>query len=372
METNVENIADVLSVQLPQDITLTDLPKDDQEKVREYAQKIDVSNTAEVLQYGASAQQKLTVFADTALQNVRAKDTGVVGNTLVDLVAQLQGFGDAGDKKGGLLGMFKKGANQIASLKTRYDKTSVSVEKVATVLEDHRVNLLKDIAMLNRLYDENVAYYKQLCFYIVSGKEKIASLRENELPTLHQKAVESGDPADAQAASDMSEAIDRFEKKIYDLELTRQISIQMAPQIRLLQNNDALMADKIHSALVNTLPLWKSQMVLALGLENSRAAIEAQAAVTDATNRMLRQNAEVLKQGTIESAKAANRGIVDIETLEATNKALIESLSEVESIQRTGREQRAMAEVKLREMEDALKKKLLEMRDRPFTSSQTP
>lgn len=372
MEMDQVKIAQALNVQLPQDITLMDLPKEDQEKVRQYAQTINVSNAAEVLQYGATAQQKLTVFADTALQNVRAKDTGVVGDTLVDLVAQLQGFSEPGDKKNGIFGLFKKGVNQVNSLKVRFDKTSVSVEKVASTLEDHRVNLLKDIAMLNRLYDENVAYYRQLCFYIVSGKEKIAELRENELPKVHQHAIDTGDPADAQAASDLAEAIDRFEKKIHDLELTRQISIQMAPQIRLLQNNDALMADKIHSALVNTLPLWKSQMVLALGLENSRAAIEAQTAVTDATNRMLRQNAELLKQGTIETAKAANRGIVDIETLEQTNQALIESLSEVENIQRVGREQRALAEVKLREMENALKRKLLEMRDRPFTSSQAP
>lgn len=372
MEFGLEKIGenvDVMKVQLPEDITLLDLPKEEQEKVREYAQKIDVTNAAEVLQYGAGAQQKLTVFADTALQNVRAKDTGVVGETLTDLVMQLQGFGSDGGKKG-IFGLFNKGVNQVQAMKARYDKTSVSVEKVAATLEDHRISLLKDIAMLDRLYDENVAYYRQLCFYILSGKEKIAELRDKDYPETRRKAEESGDPADAQAASDLSEAINRFEMKIHDLELTRQISIQMAPQIRLLQNNDSLMADKIHSALVNTLPLWKSQMVLALGLENSRAAIAAQTAVTDATNKMLRQNAEVLKQGTIETAKAANRGIVDIETLETTNQALIDSLSEVENIQRIGREQRASAEAKLRQMEDALKAKLLEMRDRPYTSSQ--
>ena len=366
---DMENV-DIVNVHMPQDITLAQLSQEDQQKVQEYAEKIDVTNAAEVLQYGATAQQKLTVFADTALQNVRTKDTGVVGDTLVELVGQLEGFGET-DKKG-IFGFLKKGANQVNAMKTRFDKTSVSVEKVASVLEDHRVTLLKDIAMLDRLYDENVAYYRQLCVYILSGKEKIASLRENELQQVHDKAIETGDPADAQAASDLAEAIDRFEKKVHDLELTRQISIQMAPQIRLLQNNDSLMADKIHSALVNTLPLWKSQMVLALGLENSRAAIQAQSAVTDATNRMLKENAQVLKMGTVETAKAANRGIVDIETLEQTNAALIESLSEVENIQRSGREQRAMAEVKLREMEDALKQKLLEMRDRPFTSSQQP
>ena len=218
--------------------------------------------------------------------------------------------------------------------------------------------------MLDRLYDENVAYYRQLCFYIVAGKEKIQAMREGELVQLNEKAASTGDPADAQVASDMAAAIDRFEKKIHDLELTRQISIQMAPQIRLLQNNDSLMADKIHSALVNTLPLWKSQMVLALGLENSRAAIEAQRAVTDATNRMLLQNAETLKQGTVETARAAERGVVDIETLAQTNQRLIESLTEVETIQREGRAQRAQAETRLREMEDQLKQKLLEMRDR--------
>ncbi len=370
METEkILNTIDVLNVKQPQDLTLTDLSETDQQAVREYAEKINVSNAAEVLQYGSTAQQKLTVFADTALQNARAKDTGAVGETLTSLVAQLQGFGDPGEKKG-ILGFLKKGANQIASLKARYDKVSVSVDMVADNLEGHRVGLLKDIAMLDRLYNENVDYYRQLCFYIVAGNEKIESLRKKDLPELHDKAIQSGDPADAQIASDMASAIDRFEKKVHDLELTRQISIQMAPQIRLLQNNDSLMADKIHSALVNTLPLWKSQMVLALGLENSRAAIEAQQAVTDATNRMLKQNAEVLKQGTIETARASERGIVDIETLVQTNQALIESLTEVETIQREGRAQRAAAEAKLREMEDQLKKKLLEIRDSPHSAQQ--
>ncbi len=368
---NMLGSVDVINVKSPEDLTLTSLPAEDQKAVKEYADKINVTNAAEVLQYGSTAQQKLTVFADTALQSARAKDTGVVGDTLTGLVAQLQGFGDTGEKKG-VFGFLRKGANQITSLKARYDKVSVSVDTVANTLEGHRVNLLKDIAMLDRLYDENVDYYRQLCFYIVAGKEKIETLRTVDQPALHAKAVETGDPADAQIASDMNAAIDRFEKKVYDLELTRQISIQMAPQIRLLQNNDSLMADKIHSALVNTLPLWKSQMVLALGLENSRAAIDAQRAVADATNRMLKQNAEVLKQGTIETARESERGIVDIETLVQTNQALIESLTEVDSIQREGRAQRAAAEVKLREMEDQLKQKLLEMRDKPHNAPLPP
>lgn len=355
---------DVLEVKLPNDITLTDLSAQDQVAVREYAEKIDVTNASEVLQYGATAQQKLTVFADTALKSVRNKDTGVVGDTLSGLVAQLQGFGADGGEKKGIFGVFRKGTNQINSLKARYDKVSVSVDQVAGNLEGHRVSLLKDIAMLDRLYDENVEYYRQLCFYIVAGKEKIEKLRAVDLPKANEKAALSGDPAEAQVASDLASSIDRFEKKIYDLELTRQISIQMAPQIRLLQNNDSMMADKIHSVLVNTLPLWKSQMVLALGLENSRSAIAAQQAVTDATNRMLKQNAEVLKQGTIDTARASERGIVDVETLVDTNRLLIESLTEVETIQREGREKRAEAELKLNEMEDQLKQKLLEIRDR--------
>jgi len=356
---------DVLAQKVPEDITITDLPEKDQAAVREYAQKIDVTNSTEVLQYGATAQQKLTVFADTALQNARAKDTGEVGDTLAGLVAQLQGFSAIEEKKG-LFGFLRRKVNQLASMKAKYDKVSVSVESVAANLEDHRVGLLKDIAMLDRLYDENVEYYRQLCFYIVAGREKIESLRTGELVELKNKAEQSGDPADAQQVSDLNSSIDRFEKKVHDLELTRQICIQMGPQIRLLQNNDALMADKIHSALVNTLPLWKSQMVLALGLANSQAALEAQRAVSDATNQMLRQNAAALKQGTVATAREAERGIVDIETLVETNQALIETLNEVQTIHTEGRAKRLAAEEKLYSMEEQLKQKLLEMRDVPI------
>jgi uncharacterized protein YaaN involved in tellurite resistance len=363
--TNTPATPDVLAPKQPADITLGDLPEKDQLAAREFAAKINVTNTVEVLQYGAAAQQKLTVFADNALKSARALDTGSVGETLSGLVAQLQGFGPDGQEKRGLMSIFRRVSNQIATMKARYDKVSVSVDLVADTLTDYRVDLLKDVAMFDHLYNENVEYYRQLCIYIVAGKEKIAALHATDLPAARQKAAETGDPADAQIASDLNAAIDRFEKKIYDLELTRQISIQMAPQIRLLQNNDSLMADKIHSALVNTLPLWKSQMVLALGLENSRAAIAAQQAVTDTTNRMLRQNAEALKQGTIQTARATERGLVDIETLTETNQKLIESLSEVANIQREGRAQRAAAEVKLRQMEDQLKQKLLELRDAP-------
>ena len=346
---------------MPEDITLGQLSEKDQQAVRDYAEKIDVSNASEVLQYGSAAQQKLTVFADTALANARTKDTGVVGDTLAGLVAQLQGFAPAEEKKG-FLGLFRRTGNQLATMKARYDKVSVSVDEVANNLEDHRISLLKDIAMFDRLYEENAEYYRQLCFYIIAGKEKIEALRTNDLEAARAKAAETGDPADAQAANDLAAAIDRFEKKVYDLELTRQISIQMAPQIRLLQNNDSLLADKIHSALVNTLPLWKSQMVLALGLENSRSALKASQAVSDATNQMLRQNAEQLKQGTIATAREAERSIVDIETLVATNQSLIETLTEVENIQTEGRAKRAEAENKLQEMEDQLKEKLLSVR----------
>ena len=359
---DVEAAAAATAVKMPEDITLGQLSEKDQQAVRDYAEKIDVSNASEVLQYGAAAQQKLTVFADTALSNARTKDTGAVGETLAGLVAQLQGFGPEQEKKG-IFGFLKKTGNQIATMKARYDKVSVSVDEVANTLEDHRISLLKDIAMFDRLYEENAEYYRQLCFYIIAGKEKIESLRANDLEAARAKAAEKGDPADAQAANDLAAAIDRFEKKVYDLELTRQISIQMAPQIRLLQNNDSLLADKIHSALVNTLPLWKSQMVLALGLENSRSALKASQAVSDATNRMLRQNAEQLKQGTISTAREAERSIVDIETLVATNQSLIETLTEVENIQNEGRAKRAEAETKLQEMENQLKQKLLSVRD---------
>lgn len=363
MENNAVETLDAQStaVKMPEDITLGQLSEKDQQAVRDYAEKIDVSNASEVLQYGSAAQQKLTVFADTALANARTKDTGVVGDTLAGLVAQLQGFAPAEEKKG-FLGLFKRTGNQLATMKARYDKVSVSVDEVANNLEDHRISLLKDIAMFDRLYEENAEYYRQLCFYIIAGKEKIEALRTNDLEAARAKAAQTGDPADAQAANDLAAAIDRFEKKVYDLELTRQISIQMAPQIRLLQNNDSLLADKIHSALVNTLPLWKSQMVLALGLENSRSALKASQAVSDATNQMLRQNAEQLKQGTIATAREAERSIVDIETLVATNQSLIETLTEVENIQTEGRAKRAEAENKLQEMEDQLKEKLLSVR----------
>ena len=362
VETLDTQTAAAAAVKMPEDITLGQLSEKDQQAVRDYAGQIDVSNASEVLQYGSAAQQKLTVFADTALANARTKDTGAVGETLAGLVAQLQGFSAVEEKKG-FLGLFKKAGNQLATMKARYDKVSVSVDEVANTLEDHRISLLKDIAMFDRLYEENAEYYRQLCFYIIAGKEKIESLRANELEAARAKAAETGDPADAQAANDLAAAIDRFEKKVYDLELTRQISIQMAPQIRLLQNNDSLLADKIHSALVNTLPLWKSQMVLALGLENSASALRASQAVSDATNRMLRQNAEQLKQGTVNTAREAERSIVDIETLVATNQSLIETLTEVENIQMEGRAKRAEAETKLQEMEDQLKQKLLSVRE---------
>ncbi|MEG0767902.1 MAG: toxic anion resistance protein, partial [Clostridia bacterium] len=298
LQAPTPHLSDMEPVRSPEDLTLTQLPAQDQAAVKAYAEKINVCDTTEVLQYGAQAQEKLSVFADTALSNVRTKDTGVIGETLTDLVTQLEGFGASKETSKGIFGIFRRASNQVASLKARYDKVEVNVEKVAGTLSDHRVQLLRDIALLDRLYDENVEYYRQLCFYIVAGREKITALRTVDLPTSKQHAQTTNDPADAQIASDLGNAIDRFEKKIFDLELTRQISIQMAPQIRLIQNNDSLMADKIHSTLVNTLPLWKSQMVLALGLENSRAALEAQRQVTDATNRMLRENAAALKTGT--------------------------------------------------------------------------
>ena len=370
-ETNLSlTTTDVLEFKAPEDLTLTKLSPEDQEKVRKYANDINILNATETLQYGATAQQKLAVFADSALANVRNKDAGQVGQTLTELVGQLEGFSPTSEKKGGLLGIFKKTSSQIQNLKIRYEKVETSVGRVADTLEDHRVQMLRDIAMLDRLYNENVDYYKQLCFYIVAGREKTETLRSVDLPEAQRKAQETGEPSDAQRANDLSNAIDRFEKKVYDLELTRQISIQMAPQIRLVQNNDALMAEKIHSTLVNTLPLWKSQMVLALGLQNSKAALEAQRFVTDATNKMLKENAEALKIGTIETARESQRGIVDIETLVETNQALIDSLSEVANIQAEGRAKRIAAEKQLLQLEQDLKQKLLDQRAlRPVDSA---
>ena len=328
--------------------------------VDDFSEKIDITNSNMVLQYGADAQKKLAGFSESALSNVKTKDLGEVGNMITDLVGELKGFNIEEDEKG-FLGFFKKQGNKLQMLKAKYDKAEVNVEKIATMLEDHQIQLFKDIAMLDQMYEKNIANYKELTMYIIAGKKKLEKTRSTELAELIRKAEASGKAEDAQAANDLAALCDRFEKKLHDLELTRMISVQMAPQIRLVQNNDTLMAEKIQTTLTSTLPLWKSQMVLALGLEHSNQAMRAQREVTDVTNELLRKNAETLKMGTINIAKESERGIVDIETLQQTNNSLIETLDEVVRIQNEGREKRREAEQQLGRIEGELKQKLLEV-----------
>ncbi len=329
--------------------------------VEEFAKKIDITDSNAVLQYGASSQKNIADFSSNTLSNVRTKDMGEVGEMLTDLVVELRGFNyDEGEKRG-FLGFKKKVQNQVANLKAQYDKAEVNVDKIASMLEKHQITLLKDVATLDKMYELNKAYYKELTMYILAGKKKLKECREVILPQLQEKARRSGTPEDAQAANDYQNMINRFEKKLHDLELTRMICIQMSPQIRLIQNNDTLMVEKIQTSLVNTIPLWKNQMVLALGQHHSQQAMEAQREVTNMTNELLRRNAETLKQGSIEIARESERGIVDIETLKATNESLIETLEEVRTIQAEGAEKRRQAEAELGKIESDLKAKLLEM-----------
>ena len=330
--------------------------------IADFSEKIDITNATMVLQYGSAAQKKLSDFSESALSNVRTKDLGEVGELVTDLVGELKGF-DVDEDEGGIFGFFKKSANKLTNLKARYDKAETNVDKICTVLENHQVQLLKDIAMLDKMYEKNLGNYKELGMYILAGKKKLQSIRETVLPEMIAKAQKTGDAADSQAANDMAAFCDRFEKKIHDLELTRMISLQMGPQIRLVQNNDTLMAEKIQSTLTNTIPLWKSQMVLALGMEHSVQATKAQREVTEMTNALLKKNAEKLKMATIETAKESERGIVDIETLQHTNQSLISTLDEVLVIQTEGRQKRREAEVELRRIEGELKQKLLEVRN---------
>ena len=327
--------------------------------IQDFSEKIDISNATMVLQYGSAAQKKLSDFSESALSNVRTKDLGEVGDLVTDLVGELKGF-DVDEDEGGIRGFFKKSANKITNLKSRYDKAEVNVNKICGVLENHQVQLLKDIAMLDRLYDQNLTYFKELSMYIAAGKKRLEDFRANEMKAAYDKANASGLPEDAQAAKDLADQCDRFEKKLHDLKLTRQVALQMAPQIRMLQNNNALLVERIQSTLVNTLPLWKNQMVLAIGLHHSQQAMKAQRAVTDATNELLKKNAETLKMGTLETAKEAERGIIDLETLTKTNQDLIDTITEVQRIQKEGRDKRREAEKRLAEMEDELKKKMLE------------
>lgn len=340
---------------------LSALSEAEQAAVLDFSEKIDVTNTEQVMNYGAAAQKNISEFSDAALGTVRTKDLGEVGDMLGDLVVELQGLNFTQEQKKGLFGLFKKATNDIASMKAQFDKAEVNVDKIVEALEKHEVTLMKDISMMDKMYEKNQEYMKELTMYILAGKLKIEQLRNEELPKYVQHAKETGLPEDAQAANDFANLIGRFEKKIHDLELTRQISVQMAPQIRLIQNNDSLMVEKIRSSIVNTIPLWKNQMVLGLSMFHSEQAMQAQREVTDTTNALLMQNAKALHQGSVNVARESERGIVDIETLKNTNQELINTLDEVRRIQDAGRAGRAKAEAELNRIEDELKQKLLEM-----------
>ena len=338
------------------------LTPEELQMVNEFSQKIDLHNSQAILQYGVGTQKKMADFSEAALNNVRTKDLGEVGNMLSSLVIDLKSF-DVTEQDKGFKGLFKKSSNKITSMKAKYDKAEVNVNNVCTALENHQVTLMKDIALLDKMYAVNLTYFKELSMYILAGKKKLEEVRNGELAAAVAKANASNLPEDAQAAKDLQSMCDRFEKKIHDLELTRMISIQTAPQIRMVQNNDTLMAEKIQSTIVNTIPLWKSQMVLALGIEHSAQAAKAQREVTDMTNELLRKNADILKTATIDTAKESERGIVDLETLKHTNESLISTFDEVLKIQTEGREKRRNAEAEMQRMEDELKKKLLEIRN---------
>ncbi|MEG1776189.1 MAG: toxic anion resistance protein [Clostridia bacterium] len=356
------NAAAAAAAQAVHEMDTSMLTEEDKRSIQEFVGKIDISNSDHVLLYGADAQKKIADFSDSALATVRTNDTGEVGNMLVQLVNEIKGFGDAAEKPKGLAGLFWNAQKAVSDMKTKYDKVEVNVEAIATELEGHQVQLLKDVSMFNHLYDMNSQYFKELTMYILAGEQKLAQVRATTLQELKDKAIASGDAMDAQRANDMAANCDRFEKKLHDLKLTRQVALQMAPQIRLLQNNDSLLVERIQSTLSNTLPLWKSQIVIALGMHRSQEALRAQSAVTNMTNELLKKNAEALKTGTIETAKEAERGIIDLDTLKQTNQSLLDTISEVMRIQDEGRTQRVAAEQELLVMEDQLKKKLLELK----------
>jgi uncharacterized protein YaaN involved in tellurite resistance len=346
----------------PVKLDLSSLTPEEQAAVKEFSKKIDVMNTEQVLNYGASAQKNVAAFSESALKTVRTKDMGEAGDMLAKLVVQLQNLDVKEEDKKGFLGLFRKANISIDQLKAQYSKAEVNVDKIVEELQKHEVALMKDISLLDKMYEKNAEYQKELAMYIIAGKLKIKDLREKDLPEAQEKAKKSGLAEDAQVANDLANMINRFEKKIHDLELTRMISVQMAPQIRMIQNNDNLMAEKIHSSIVNTIPLWKSQMIMSLSLYHAQQATEAQRDVTDTTNRLLQENAQKLHQGSVEIAKETERGIVDMETLAKTNKELIDTLTEVQEIQNSGREKRAAAEAELGRIEGELKEKLLEIK----------
>lgn len=334
--------------------------EEERAEIERFAGTIDVTNPDHVMLYGADAQKKVSSFADTILSSVKNTDSGEVGDILTKLISELKGFEGVTEKPKGLKALFFNAKAQMEEIRARYDVVSANVETIAASLEQHQVQLLKDVAMFNRLYEMNLSYFRELSMYIMAGEMRLKEVREGALEELRKKAAESGDTMDAQAARDLADQCDRFEKKLHDLKLTRQVSLQMAPQIRMLQNNNALLVERIQSTLVNTLPLWKNQMVLSIGLQHSQQAMKAQRAVTDATNELLQRNAETLKMGTLETAKEAERGIIDMETLTKTNQSLIDTITEVRRIQSEGRTKRLEAEKTLIAMENELKKKMLE------------
>lgn len=338
------------------------LTEAEKQAIEAFVKQIDVNNTDHVLLYGAEAQKKLSDFSDTALAAVRTSETGEVGDMLVQLVGEIKGFNETAEKPKGIAGLFWNAKKAVSDMTAKYDEVADNVEKISTALESHQVQLLKDVAMFNHLYDMNTQYFKELTMYIVAGEKKLQEVRATALQEMKNKAAMSGDAMDAQLANDLAANCDRFEKKLHDLKLTRQVALQMAPQIRLLQNNDSLLVERIQSTLSNTLPLWKSQMVIALGMHRSQEALKAQTAVTDMTNDLLRKNAEALKMGTIDTAREAERGIIDLDTLVSTNQNLIDTINEVMRIQDEGRGQRLNAEQQMMTMEEELKKKLLELR----------
>ena len=345
----------------PVQVEDTPLSPEEQKMVNDFAEKIDITNSQMVLQYGAASQKKLSDFSETALSRVKTKDMGETGALITNLISELQGFDATTEQPKGIFGFFKKTSNSIEQLKTRYDSADKNVERIKAQLEDHQVTLMKDITMLDKMYELNLVYFKELTMYILAGKKKLAEVRANDLKAAQEKAQRTQLPEDAQAARDLADLCDRFEKKLYDLELTRNVSIQMGPQIRLIQSNDTMMAEKIQTTIVNTIPLWKNQMVLALGIAHSQQAMQAERAVTDATNELLKKNAATLKQGTIEIAKESERGIVDIETLQQTNKQLIETLDELNKIRADGKAKRANAEQELGRIGGELRQKMLEI-----------
>lgn len=364
MEEAVKQLeaAPAAAVETATEMDTSMLSEADRRVIEEFAGKIDLNNTDHVLLYGSDAQKKIADFSDSALATVRTNDTGEVGEMLVKLVNEIKGFGDAAEKPKGIGGLFWNAKKAVSDMQTKYDKVEVNVDAIASSLEGYQVQLLKDISLFNHLYDMNTEYFKELTMYILAGEKRLAEVRRTTLEELKARAAQSGDAMDAQRANDMAANCDRFEKKLHDLKLTRQVALQMAPQIRLLQNNDSLLVERIQSTLSNTLPLWKSQIVIALGLHRSQEALKAQTAVTDMTNELLRKNAAALKTGTIETAREAERGILDLNTLVETNQSLIDTISEVMKIQDEGRAQRVEAEKQLVTMENELKQKLLELK----------